>query len=131
MKKSFLVMLVALCALSACKEEAAPDNSSDQLQGQNTAPTSPDVSMWMGKWNGPEGTFLEIAEREIGYKITIQNLDGPREFNGTENDGVIEFKRDGRTEIIRPGDGVATGMKWLAEKKSCLVVTYGEGYCRG
>lgn len=132
MRKSLLFLLAGLCFLTGCdQEKQASDPTQSTSSNDITQPTSSDVSAWMGKWDGPEGTFLEIAERKIGYKITIQNLDGPREFDGTENDGVIEFKRDGRTEIIRPGDGAATGMKWLAEKKSCLVVTYGEGYCRG
>jgi hypothetical protein len=39
--------------------------------------------------------------------------------------------RDGTTETIRATDGAGTGMKWLANKTDCLVVTVGsEGFCR-
>lgn len=132
MKKLSLSLLAVICLLPACKEETpAGSNQAENAPVQQTPTTGIDTSAWLGKWDGPEGTFLNISEREIGYKITIQNLDGPQDFDGVENDGVIEFKRDGRTEIIRAGDGAATGMKWLADKKNCLVVTYGEGYCRG
>jgi hypothetical protein len=27
-------------------------------------------------------------------------------------------------------DGARTGMKWLADKRDCLTVAFGEGYCR-
>jgi len=36
-----------------------------------------------------------------------------------------------KTETIRATDGAGTGMKWLADRKDCLVVTVGsEGFCR-
>jgi hypothetical protein len=129
--KKFIFAFLLVCFVTACKEETSQNSQTSSETSAAPAVSTPiDVSAWMGKWHGPEGTYLDISEREIGYTITIANLDGPREFNGIENDGVIEFERDNRTEIIRPGDGAATGMKWLVEKNQCLVVTYGEGYCR-
>ena len=85
---------------------------------------------WVGDWQGPEGSSLAIAKQEVGYELVIADLDGPRNFHGIAGDEVIEFERDGRTETLRAGDGKATGMKWLADKRDCLVVKAGEGYCR-
>ena len=85
---------------------------------------------WVGTWQGPEGTSLAIAKQEVGYEVTVTNLDGPRSFHGVAADDVLEFERDGVRETLRAGDGAATGMKWLAGRKDCLVVKAGEGYCR-
>jgi hypothetical protein len=85
---------------------------------------------WVGTWQGPEGTSLVIAKQDVGYEITITNLDGPRAFHGVAADELLQFERDGVTETLRAGDGAATGMKWLAGHKDCLVVKSGEGYCR-
>jgi hypothetical protein len=88
------------------------------------------VDGWVGEWRGPEGTSLKISKQQVGYEVTVTNLDGPRQFHGIAADEVLQFERDGKTETVRAGDGAATGMKWLAGKKDCLVVAPGEGYCR-
>lgn len=88
------------------------------------------VAEWKGRWTGPEGTYLEIADAQAGYEIVISSLDGPRTFEGKAEDGAIIFTRDGKQESITAGTGSDTGMKWLAEKKNCLVIAKGEGYCR-
>jgi hypothetical protein len=64
------------------------------------------------------------------YTVTIQNLDGPRTFQGRAIEGRVQFERDGLAETIHASDGAATGMKWLADKSDCLTVRTGEGYCR-
>jgi hypothetical protein len=86
---------------------------------------------WVGRWTGPEGTFLEVAASAGGYQLTLHNLDGPRQFQGKPVGDAIVFERNGVPEAIRKGTGAQTGMKWLAEKSDCLVVGPGEGYCRG
>ena len=91
---------------------------------------TPIADQWAGVWRGPEGTSLEIEKQEVGYRLVISNLDGPREFHGIGAQDLMEFERDGKRETLRAGDGAATGMKWLAEKRDCLVVREGEGYCR-
>ena len=111
MKKSFAI-LALLLALAGCKEK------------------SDAYAAWMGKWNGPEGTYLDLSVRDGGYAVVVANLDGPITFDGRAVDGGIAFEREGKTEIIKAGDGVATGMKWLADKKNCLVINVGEGFCR-
>ena len=85
---------------------------------------------WLGQWNGPEGTFLKIAGGQGKYEITVQNLDGPRTFQGSAAGSQIQFERDGLKESVRATSGAETGMKWLSDKSNCLTVRAGEGYCR-
>jgi len=91
---------------------------------------APATDQWVGQWTGPEGTFLRLEGIKGKYDITIQNLDGPRNFQGTAAGDHIQFERDGKQEVIRATNGVETGMKWLADKANCLTVHTGEGYCR-
>ena len=85
---------------------------------------------WLGQWTGPEGTLLLIAGGQGEYEVTVRNLDGPLTFAGHSVANGIEFERDGTTELIRATDGPGTGMKWLTEKKDCLVIRPSEGFCR-
>lgn len=111
MKKSFAILALVL-ALAGCKEKS-------------------DVhAAWMGKWTGPEGTYMDLSVRDGGYAVVVANLDGPITFEGHAVEGGIAFEREGKAEIIKAGDGTATGMKWLADKKNCLVINVGEGFCR-
>lgn len=90
-----------------------------------------DTRSWAGRWLGPEGTSLNlIAQNDGNYQVAIRNLDGERSFAGQATASGIAFERDGARETIRATDGDATGMKWLAGKKICLMVRAGEGYCR-
>lgn len=73
---------------------------------------------------------MKLSGGQGRYDITIQNLDGPRSFTGRAAGEHIEFERNGQRETLRATDGQATGMKWLADKKDCLSVRPGEGYCR-
>lgn len=88
------------------------------------------TQQWLGRWNGPEGTYLDITGTPADYRLTIANLDGPRRFVGRAQDEQIVFVRDGVVESIRATDGEATGMKWLLDKHNCLTVRSGESYCR-
>ena len=85
---------------------------------------------WLGKWNGPEGTFLQMDGKNGQYTLTIQNLDGARSFKAYASNHLVIFERDGVKESIRATNGIETGMKWLSEKTDCLTVRMGEGYCR-
>lgn len=94
-------------------------------------PETPDPArQWTGRWSGPEGTWLEIHATGREYTVTIKDLDAARTFPAAVVAGGLSFERDGVRESIRATDGVATGMKWLAEKSDCLTVKPGEGYCR-
>ena len=90
----------------------------------------PPADAWLGRWNGPEGTYLLLEGGSGRYNITIRDLDGPRTFAGVATANAIQFERDGRTESLRATDGEGTGMKWQAGKIDCLTVRVGEGYCR-
>jgi hypothetical protein len=88
-------------------------------------------SQWLGKWIGPEGTYLQLSRQANAYRIEIQSLDGQRRFTGKPlGKQRIQFQRDGKTLQIREGKGRDTGMKWLATKENCLIIESGEGYCR-
>ncbi|HXS79295.1 MAG TPA: hypothetical protein VN818_03380 [Gammaproteobacteria bacterium] len=93
-------------------------------------PVAAATDAWVGRWNGPEGTYLAIAGSGGVYEITIKDLDAARTFSGSAAGGRIEFRRDGVMEQIAATNGDATGMKWLAGKATCLTIKLGEGYCR-
>ncbi len=128
---------VAACSPKPSAEPAAPGASAEsaavsaasQVASSTTASAVANIG-FVGKWTGPEGTWLDIEPQGDDYRVTISNLDGPRDFGGKAAGGGIQFTRDGQTFVIHPGNGDATGMKWLAGKKDCLVVAPGEGYCR-
>jgi hypothetical protein len=98
---------------------------SSQPQGATT------VQQWVGKWAGPEATYLEIIQEAGSYTVNIRNLDGVRTFPAEILEDGLRFQRDGVPEFIRATDGKGTGMKWLADKSNCLGIRPGEGYCRG
>jgi len=85
---------------------------------------------WAGRWNGPEGTYLDIAGANGVYAITVKDLDAARTFAGSAVGERIEFRRDSSIESLRATNGDATGMKWLAGKTDCLTIKPGEGFCR-
>lgn len=99
------------------------------------APASPPatstVAGWIGRWSGPEGTYLVVTRAgDGGYALEIANLDGARSFAARDVGDRLEFERDGQVHSLRATDGPGTGMKWLADRRDCLVVVRGEGYCR-
>lgn len=116
-----------LLLLTACNDKTAP-STSNIVSSTSATPVATDA--WVGKWNGPEGTFLEISGGNGNYTITIQDLDGPKQFQGKNNGSEISFERNGTMEAIQSSNGTDTGMKWLAEKSDCLRVRLGEGWCR-
>ncbi len=133
---AFLALLVACSpktasdpGRSSAAAESATVSAASEVASSNTA-SAVDAIGFVGKWTGPEGTWLDIQPKGEGYRVTVSNLDGPRDFDATAAEGGIRFVRDGQTFVIHPGNGDATGMKWLAGKKDCLVVAPGEGYCR-
>ena len=107
-------------------------NSGSSINAASSAGASSaaQADKWLGKWNGPEGTFLHLAGGKGKYEVTIQNLDGPRTFQGNAAGNQIEFERNGLKESLHATNGAETGMKWLSEKSNCLTVRAGEGYCR-
>jgi len=150
------MLLLAGCGAAAPPPPSAPptpttaETSATAPSAEAAAPTAPDASTgtepalpppdlasataptdaWLGKWIGPEGTFLEISRGEGGYDLLVQSLDGPAHYPGVPVDAHIEFTRAGKRESIQATDGPGTGMKWLAGKHDCLVIQASEGFCR-
>jgi hypothetical protein len=129
-----IAAITGALALAACQDrtpEAAPAAGAGSPAGSAPAPVpAPATDAWLGQWNGPEGTYLQLAGSGGEYEVTIRNLDGPRTFPGKAVGERIEFERDGVKESLRATNGAETGMKWLSEKKNCVTVRAGEGYCR-
>ena len=129
--KCFLLLACTAVVLfvTGCNDRMAGSAPASAASSANTAST-PVSDKWLGKWRGPEGTFLQLVGGGGRYELTVQNLDGPRTFQGKAAGDRIEFERDGKKEFLRATNGTETGMKWLSEKSDCLTVRAGEGYCR-
>lgn len=108
----------------------------DAVRGTSNETATMPTDEWLGRWNGPEGLFLDIQPSPDGqpghYALTNRDtLDREASYAGVAEGETIHFKRDGKDLAIRPGSGVETGFKYLADKKDCLIVVAGqEGYCR-
>lgn len=122
--------VVLTLVVAGCKDPVATPPQASPVTTPPVSTAAPAADQWVGKWNGPEGTFLQLAGGNGKYEVTIQNLDGPRTFPATAVGDRLEFERDGVRESARASNGAETGMKWLGEKKDCLTVKTGEGYCR-
>jgi len=107
-------------------------SSATSSAGPTVTPNEPDspTDLWLGHWNGPEGTYLLLAKNGDKYVVKIRSLDGLDTYEGVAAGDRIQFTRDGKAESIRAGSGEETGMKWLLDKKNCLIIKTGEGFCR-
>lgn len=117
----------------AAANEAANDGANDEAVASNeTAPVEAKAdAAYLGRWIGVEGMFLNVTKRDGGVKLEMQwDLDHKGSFDGTITAEGIAFTRDGKDLVLKPTDGDATGLKYLAGKKDCLTVASGEGYCR-
>jgi hypothetical protein len=88
------------------------------------------ADQWLGKWVGPEGTYVVLSKNGDKYGVEIHSLDGSATYEGTPVGNRLQFQRNGRAEYIHAGSGDETGMKWLLDKKDCLIIKTGEGFCR-
>lgn len=116
MKNFWMMLVVAGLCLSACGRQDT------KLQDS-----------WIGKWTGPEGTSLLISHdtQKHRYLVSIQSLDYLRTYIARAKDDTLVFKREGEKSTITAGDGQATGMKWLADKRDCLIIRSGQqAFCR-
>ncbi|MGY2401638.1 hypothetical protein [Pseudomonas sp. SDO5271_S396] len=136
MKKA-LLLLPALALLAACNQEQAPAKPAPASVQATLVPQTPPTDQWVGRWIGVEGLNLTIAKDDaVGrghYLLTMQyglDADDSGTFKGEAAEDGIAFTRPDGPQLMRAGDGEATGLKWLAGKKDCLVVNAGEGYCR-
>lgn len=115
--------------LAACHAEPARQPAPAASPSATAPIAAPDLA---GRWTGVEGMFLDVQPSAGGhYRLTMQyDLDHRATADATWRDGALAFVRDGRTLTLRPSDGAATGLKYLAGKRDCLTVSPGEGYCR-
>lgn len=144
-----IILLSALIAVTACSRETPEvvNNTAASVGGPSAAATAgpagdgstftglpkkkaPD---YVGKWVGVEGMYLNIkhAATPGRYRLEMQwDLDNKGEFKGDAVGDTIVFERNGVRETLRPTNGDATGLKYLAGKTECLTVKPGEGYCK-
>jgi hypothetical protein len=147
---SFGILAVALAGLiAACEPKANTPgvNTPPATSPSPVAPASPAVSptgspaadvkpsakveSMVGKWNGPEGTYLNITKKGTGYEVEVKNLDSAKKFDGIAKGDTIEFTRNGKTETVKSANGAETGMKGFEKETNCLVITKGsEGFCK-
>ena len=125
-----LIVCISIMLFVTGCEQGKSSSTHVNAVGSSDANATKFTDQWIGKWNGPEGTFIHIVGGNGKYALTIQNLDGPRTFNAYAKGDYIVFERNGLNESLRASSGAETGMKWLAEKTNCLKVRTGEGYCR-
>jgi hypothetical protein len=128
-----LLLTVVLVSCDGRNQPAGP-SSAGKSESSNAAPASSAASniadQWLGKWIGPEGTFLVLAKNGTKYVVEVHSLDGAATYHGAAVGNHVEFERNGKTESLHSGGGQETGMKWLLEKKNCLIIRTGEGFCR-
>jgi hypothetical protein len=132
---SFILFVLMTVAMLGCENRVIPTNSSSGASSSSSPTPASSVAnnvpdQWLGKWIGPEGTFLVLAKNGTKYVVEIHSLDGTATYEGTSAGDRVEFQRGGKTESIHGGSGQETGMKWLLDKKNCLIIQTGEGFCR-
>ncbi len=130
MYRQAVPLLLTLCFLIACDKTTQAPSASLTEKGSAPNVVAADKLAWLGRWTGPEGTYLEVLIDGQKYKVAIRNLDGVRTFEAAITEYGLSFERDGITENIAQGSGKDTGMKWLLDKSNCLFIKAGEGYCR-
>lgn len=145
---SFLLLSACSGTVGVDKPAPQPDKGSTPQAPTSPPPASPEVAnpneaavqKLLGRWEGPEGTYLVVTEKKgpdgkqqlpRKFSIEIKDLDKAETFDGTANGKVIEFSRKGKTEAVRAANGTETGMKDFEKYDNCVVVTKGsEGFCR-
>ena len=127
---------------AATAETPTPSPTPSPTSAPTSAPTSTPSAdattetarTYSGRWIGVEGMYLDVTPTgptTASLKMRW-GLDADMEgrFPATVTRDGLRFTRDGETLLLRPSDGDATGLKWLAGKKDCLTVATDEGYCR-
>ena len=130
MATNLRITIIAIMILTAACQDRNQSSPATSSAITPAASANNVTDKWLGQWNGPEGTYLLLSKSGDQYVVKIESLDGPATYEGVAGGDRIEFKRDGKTESIRAGSGKETGMKWLLEKKDCLIINEGEGFCR-
>jgi hypothetical protein len=134
---SWMITVLLTVVIAGCEDRnqrAGPSSSPTGNPSPNSTAASSAASnvtdQWLGKWIGPEGTYLVLSKNADKYVVEIHSLDGPATYEGVSVGDRIQFQRNGKTESIHASSGQETGMKWLLDKKNCLTIKTGEGFCR-
>lgn len=124
-----LLALIAAACTPATDKDAAAGGATTPTPA---APAIPSYDQWVGTWTGPEGLFVTISDEGKGrYTLTMQSdLDTRATYAGTATAQGIAFERGGKPKLLKKATGEDTGLKWLADKRDCLMVDAGEGFCR-
>ncbi|MBP5979423.1 MAG: hypothetical protein KA748_04390 [Halomonas sp.] len=145
MMKTALALSLTLCTtmlISGCNQDTNTTASNTagadaDTVAEQSQPPHEVTDQWVGRWVGVEGLVLDVSQDDSAgpghYLLEMQyglDADQSGTFEGQATDEGISFSRDDGQQLLRAGDGEATGLKWLAEKEDCLVVQSGEGYCR-
>ncbi len=81
MTKSFFYIATLLVAAltTGCESCHHPPRSSSMASiRSSSAPVAGNITdQWVGKWFGPEGTYLVLSKRDEKYVVEINSLDGP------------------------------------------------------
>ncbi len=145
-----ILILSALISLAACSRETPEEVRNAAAPVTNTpgpaataGPAGDGTTFigvpkekapdYVGRWIGVESMYLTIkhAATPGRYRLEMQwDLDHKGEFRGEQVGDTIVFERNGVRETLRPTNGDATGLKYLAGKTQCLTVKPGEGYCK-
>jgi hypothetical protein len=125
----------ALVENAIANAEATQQNVTREARRETLAERAPERDAWIGKWIGVEGLVLEIAKGDAPGRYRITNrwsLDEADSgtFDGRASEEGIVFRRGNERVRLVAGNGEATGLKWLAVKRDCLIAAPGEGYCR-
>jgi hypothetical protein len=56
--------------------------TSPAISAVKPIPAKDPRAQWLGKWIGPEVTYLQLSRQTNAYRTVIQSLDGQRRFTG-------------------------------------------------
>ena len=73
-------LVVMVLIATGCQTPAGSNTASAPQANATTAHVVPE--QWLGRWDGPEGTFLNLSRNGEKYTVVIQDLDGPRKLRG-------------------------------------------------
>ena len=126
--------LLACLSIAGCSPASTGETDrGDNISASPAPAESPPAIDYAGRWTGVEGMFLDVrpGTAPATYRLTMQyDLDHRVTVDARREGDALAFTRDGERKALRPSDGTATGLKYLAGKHDCLTVAPGEGYCR-
>lgn len=133
-------MMLSVClvlALSACQKQPTTTVSESPVTTPST--TTADTPMidqspasaWVGRWDGQDGSYLDVTAERGHYVVVIRNLDGEQVFLAAPNKAGLSFSRQGEALFLKVADQQASQVPWAKADQMCLMVKQGEGYCRG